>query len=87
MMQSAVMLLPQPDSPTRPSTRPRLERERHPVDGPRRTGVGGKDHAEIADLEERHHPAVAAASRGSTRGVEGGANSVPSSGTLVSTVS
>ena len=61
-----------------------LERERHPVDGPGRTGGGGKDHAEIADFEKRHHPEVAA-DRGSTRGVEGGANSVPSSGTLVST--
>ena len=75
MSDSAVMLLPHPDSPTRPRTSPRSSVKRHAVDGARLAGVGGEDHAQVADVEERHHP-VAAASSGSTRGADGGENAV-----------
>ena len=36
----AVVLLPEPDSPTMPSVSPGCERERHPVDGARHRAVG-----------------------------------------------
>ena len=42
MSESAVTLLPQPDSPTSPSTSPRSSVKRDPVDGARLAGVGGE---------------------------------------------
>src|SRR5262249_13067538 len=64
---------------------PPVEGEGDPIDGARLAVVGREDHAQVADVEKQRHQPVVAASRGTTRAAEGGANRVSSSGTLRST--
>ena len=53
-IDSAVTDLPLPDSPTRPSVSPRVDRERHVVDGGRLATVRQDEHgAQVLDVEER----------------------------------
>ena len=44
--------LPEPDSPTMPSVRPAVERERHAVDRPHQAGRGAEAGAQVGDLEQ-----------------------------------
>ena len=55
MTESDVTLLPQPDSPTRPTVRPRGTREADAVDGAEQAAVGRKMGLQAADLEELFH--------------------------------
>src|SRR5262249_26018854 len=78
--------LPAPRLADQPQHAPAVQREADPVDGACVAGFGGEDHAEVANLEERHQP-VTADSSGSTRGAEGGEKSEASRGTFRSTES
>ena len=57
MIARAVTLLPQPDSPTRPTIRPASTREGQIVDHPRQAALGVKADRKILDLEQRHRRA------------------------------
>ena len=49
-IESAVTLLPQPDSPTTPSVSPRLDGERHAVDGPHHAVARVEMRLQVVDL-------------------------------------
>ena len=67
-IDSAVTLLPQPDSPTSPSGSPRVDREADAVDGPDDSRIGRKLRLEPTHFEERRHIARSYTSRpGPTR--------------------
>ena len=65
MIDIAVTLLPEPDSPTMPSTSPGRERERDAVDGAHEAVLGAERDVQVAHLEQRL--AQATRTRGSSR--------------------
>ena len=60
MTDSAVTVLPQPDSPTTPSVSPRVDREVDAVDRAHHAVVGREMRLEPADLEQRLGHALSA---------------------------
>ena len=52
MTDMGVTVLPEPDSPTTPSTSPARDRERDPVDGADEALLGAERHLEIVDVEQ-----------------------------------
>ena len=54
-MESPVTLLPEPDSPTSPTTSPAADVERHAVDRLHDAGAREEMRREVADLEQRAH--------------------------------
>ena len=52
---NAVTLLPEPDSPTMPSVRPRSTAKTHPADGVHHAVLGVEPHGQITDLEIGRH--------------------------------
>ena len=53
MIERESTVLPEPDSPTMPSVRPALERERHAVDRVHQAAVGVEVRGDVGDLEQR----------------------------------
>ncbi len=64
MIDITVTLLPEPDSPTMPSTSPGLERERDAVDRAHDAVLGAERDAQVAYLEQRSLTWAAPAGRG-----------------------
>ena len=53
-MESPVTLLPEPDSPTSPTTSPAADIERHAVDRLHDARAGEEMRLQVADLEQAH---------------------------------
>ena len=65
MIEKPVTDLPQPDSPTRPSTSPRVDREAHAVDRLHDAGAREEMGLQVLDREQRRRsPALIVCSRG-----------------------
>ena len=71
MIDSAVTLLPQPDSPTMPSVRPRSSVKLDAVDRPHLAVVGVEDGAQAADFEQRRHARPARRERAISSSIAG----------------
>ena len=55
MIESAVTLLPQPDSPTSPTVSPASTSNETPADGRHEALVGREARREVSDREQRGH--------------------------------
>ena len=74
MIESAVTVLPHPDSPTTPSVSPSSRAQGHSVDGSQISVAGAKLDAEVGDFEQGRHELSAVAVRRSTRGMTSSEN-------------
>ena len=90
------VVLPQPDSPTRPSVSPRADVEEHAVDGPHGADLADAQHAapdlevldDLADADERRSsPSAAAFAADVDRGRRGGRRTSPGVASLVAGMS